>query len=82
MCVSVCLSVCLFILLGLIVCNLCGVAAFPIYAYVINSKSIFYDHQLNFNISDVQKMHPKYEPKRYSEIFRDFDNLDLSLISW
>ncbi|XP_011602360.2 GEM-interacting protein isoform X2 [Takifugu rubripes] len=31
--------------------------------------------------TDVQKIHPKYEPKRYSEIFRDFDNLDLSLIS-
>ncbi|XP_029364506.1 GEM-interacting protein [Echeneis naucrates] len=31
--------------------------------------------------TDVRKMHPKSETKRYSEIFRDFDNLDLSLIS-
>ncbi|XP_022608079.1 GEM-interacting protein isoform X1 [Seriola dumerili] len=31
--------------------------------------------------TDVKKVHPKSETKRYSEIFRDFDNLDLSLIS-
>ncbi|XP_069381480.1 GEM-interacting protein isoform X2 [Paralichthys olivaceus] len=29
----------------------------------------------------VKKVHGKSETKRYSEIFRDFDNLDLSLIS-
>ncbi|XP_058510273.1 GEM-interacting protein isoform X2 [Solea solea] len=32
-------------------------------------------------VSDVKKRHSKSETKRYSEIFRDFDNLDLSLIS-
>ncbi|XP_026207638.1 GEM-interacting protein isoform X2 [Anabas testudineus] len=31
--------------------------------------------------TDVKKGHYKSETKRYSEIFRDFDNLDLSLIS-
>ncbi|TDH03018.1 hypothetical protein EPR50_G00158860 [Perca flavescens] len=31
--------------------------------------------------TDVKKVHRKSEIKRYSEIFRDFDNLDLSLIS-
>ncbi|XP_071328459.1 GEM-interacting protein [Trachinotus anak] len=31
--------------------------------------------------TDVKKVHTKSETKRYSEIFRDFDNLDLSLIS-
>ncbi|XP_041813806.1 GEM-interacting protein [Chelmon rostratus] len=31
--------------------------------------------------TDVKKVHCKSETKRYSEIFRDFDNLDLSLIS-
>ncbi|XP_035037422.2 GEM-interacting protein isoform X1 [Hippoglossus stenolepis] len=30
---------------------------------------------------DVKKRHCKSETKRYSEIFRDFDNLDLSLVS-
>lgn len=33
-------------------------------------------------ISDVKKLHPKSETKRYSEIFRDFDNLELSITSW
>lgn len=33
-------------------------------------------------ISDVKKIHPKSETKRYSEIFRDFDNLELSIVSW
>uniref|UniRef100_A0A3P9LMA8 GEM interacting protein n=1 Tax=Oryzias latipes TaxID=8090 RepID=A0A3P9LMA8_ORYLA len=32
--------------------------------------------------TDVRRVHPKSETKRYSEIFRDFDNLDLSLISY
>ncbi|XP_056263316.1 GEM-interacting protein isoform X2 [Pseudoliparis swirei] len=32
-------------------------------------------------VPDVKKVHHKSETKRYSEIFRDFDNLDLSLIS-
>ncbi|XP_045895254.1 GEM-interacting protein isoform X2 [Micropterus dolomieu] len=31
--------------------------------------------------TDVKKVHQKSETKRYSEIFRDFDNLDLSLVS-
>ncbi|XP_076609076.1 GEM-interacting protein [Chaetodon auriga] len=31
--------------------------------------------------TDVKKVHCKLETKRYSEIFRDFDNLDLSLIT-
>ncbi|XP_070704365.1 GEM-interacting protein [Pempheris klunzingeri] len=31
--------------------------------------------------TDVKKVHRKSETKRYSEIFRDFDNLDLSLVS-
>ncbi|XP_044036711.1 GEM-interacting protein [Siniperca chuatsi] len=31
--------------------------------------------------TDVKRVHHKSETKRYSEIFRDFDNLDLSLIS-
>ncbi|XP_061568180.1 GEM-interacting protein isoform X2 [Cololabis saira] len=31
--------------------------------------------------TEVTRVHPKSETKRYSEIFRDFDNLDLSLIS-
>ncbi|XP_051797579.1 GEM-interacting protein [Acanthochromis polyacanthus] len=31
-------------------------------------------------VTDVKKAHHKSETKRYSEIFRDFDNLDLSLI--
>ncbi|XP_037331427.2 GEM-interacting protein [Pungitius pungitius] len=31
--------------------------------------------------TDLKKVHRKSETKRYSEIFRDFDNLDLSLIS-
>ncbi|XP_040919554.1 GEM-interacting protein isoform X2 [Toxotes jaculatrix] len=31
--------------------------------------------------TDVKKVHHKSETKRYSEIFRDFDNLGLSLIS-
>ncbi|XP_047427072.1 GEM-interacting protein [Mugil cephalus] len=31
--------------------------------------------------TEVKKVHPRSEPKRYSEIFRDFDNLDLSLIT-
>ncbi|KAM7371780.1 hypothetical protein PAMP_008990 [Pampus punctatissimus] len=29
--------------------------------------------------TDVKKVHPKSEMKRYSEIFREFDNLDLSI---
>ncbi|XP_008289385.1 GEM-interacting protein isoform X2 [Stegastes partitus] len=32
-------------------------------------------------VTDVKKVHHKSETKRYSEIFREFDNLDLSLIS-
>lgn len=31
-------------------------------------------------ISDVKKVHYKSETQRYSEIFRDFDNLELSLL--
>ncbi|KAM9345580.1 GEM-interacting protein [Symphorus nematophorus] len=31
--------------------------------------------------TDVKKVHRKSETKRYSEIFRDFDNLELSFIS-
>ncbi|XP_028310699.1 GEM-interacting protein isoform X2 [Gouania willdenowi] len=31
--------------------------------------------------TEVKSLQPKSKPKRYSEIFRDFDNLDLSLIS-
>nr|XP_040045780.1 GEM-interacting protein [Gasterosteus aculeatus aculeatus] len=31
--------------------------------------------------TDLKKVHHKSETKRYSEIFRDFDNLDLSFIS-
>ncbi|KAK5930012.1 hypothetical protein CesoFtcFv8_000302 [Champsocephalus esox] len=31
--------------------------------------------------TDVKKVQRKSETKRYSEIFRDFDNLELSLIS-
>uniref|UniRef100_UPI0037E95694 GEM-interacting protein n=1 Tax=Semicossyphus pulcher TaxID=241346 RepID=UPI0037E95694 len=31
--------------------------------------------------TDVKRVHHRIEPKRYSEIFREFDNLDLSLIS-
>ncbi|XP_018560104.2 LOW QUALITY PROTEIN: GEM-interacting protein [Lates calcarifer] len=31
--------------------------------------------------TDVKKVHRKSETKRYSEIFRDFDNFELSLIS-
>nr|XP_046270665.1 GEM-interacting protein isoform X2 [Scatophagus argus] len=31
-------------------------------------------------VTDLRKVHRKSETKRYSEIFRDFDNLDLSLI--
>ncbi|KAF6727804.1 GEM-interacting protein [Oryzias melastigma] len=32
--------------------------------------------------TEVRRVHPKSETKRYSEIFRDFDNLDLSIISY
>ncbi|KAM9391856.1 GEM-interacting protein isoform 2-T2 [Pholidichthys leucotaenia] len=32
-------------------------------------------------VTEVKKVHQKSETKRYSEIFRDFDNLDLSLIA-
>ncbi|XP_031723636.1 GEM-interacting protein [Anarrhichthys ocellatus] len=31
-------------------------------------------------VTDVKKVHHKSETKRYSEIFRDFDNLDLSSV--
>ncbi|KAM6913676.1 GEM-interacting protein isoform 2-T2 [Lycodopsis pacificus] len=31
-------------------------------------------------VTEVKKVHHKYETKRYSEIFRDFDNLDLSSV--
>lgn len=37
---------------------------------------------LTLFISEVKKTHSKSETKRYSEIFRDFDNLDLSILSW
>lgn len=52
-----------------------------IYANVsVSSK--FISLTLILFISDVKKLHSKSETKRYSEIFRDFDNLDLSIISW
>lgn len=43
--------------------------------------SSIYVSSFLFLISDVKKVNRKSETKRYSEIFREFDNLDLSLIS-
>ncbi|AWP19076.1 putative GEM-interacting protein isoform 2 [Scophthalmus maximus] len=38
-------------------------------------------NQVSSQATDVKKVPYKSETKRYSEIFRDFDNLDLSLVS-
>lgn len=60
---------------------ICYVSVSAIYANV-SACSKFIGLTLILFISDVKKIHSKSETKRYSEIFRDFDNLDLSVISW
>ncbi|XP_020496591.2 GEM-interacting protein [Labrus bergylta] len=38
-------------------------------------------HEESSQATEVKKVHHRSETKRYSEIFREFDNLDLSLLS-
>lgn len=58
------------------------------YMCCVEMASAGWDHLIHlclssslFLVSDVKKVNRKSETKRYSEIFREFDNLDLSLLS-